>query len=195
MTNLEQLTLFAADSLASLTVLPGSDAARQMTVTSGRKCAALLPPSGPLGLLVKMCLESDQLSSTRCYLTWKPWDTPQRRLLFRLVPSMPLTAATEFGFWPTATATDTQDRAPGTPHLTKNGTVRHANKQGTTSFMWLSQVAKMFPTPTRSDGMGGPENSGRNGGENLRTAVGGSLNPEFVEWLMGFPPGWTELKD
>jgi hypothetical protein len=23
----------------------------------------------------------------------------------------------------------------------------------------------------------------------------GSLNPQFVEWLMGYPEGWTELKD
>ena len=23
---------------------------------------------------------------------------------------------------------------------------------------------------------------------------GGSLNPEWVEWLMGFPKGWTDLK-
>jgi hypothetical protein len=27
------------------------------------------------------------------------------------------------------------------------------------------------------------------------TAVGGKLNPEWVEWLMGFPTGWTDLKD
>ena len=29
-----------------------------------------------------------------------------------------------------------------------------------------------------------------------RTAMrgGGKLNPEWVEWLMGWPIGWTELK-
>ena len=26
------------------------------------------------------------------------------------------------------------------------------------------------------------------------TPVGGSLNPPWVEWLMGFPIGWTDLK-
>jgi hypothetical protein len=50
----------------------------------------------------------------------------------------------------------------------------------------------LWPTPTKSDGEGGPGNSGREGGENLRTAAGGSLNPTWVEWLMGFPPGWTD---
>jgi hypothetical protein len=23
----------------------------------------------------------------------------------------------------------------------------------------------------------------------------GQMNPEWVEWLMGFPIGWTDLKD
>lgn len=29
----------------------------------------------------------------------------------------------------------------------------------------------------------------------LNAEVGGKLNPEWVEWLMGYPIGWTELKD
>jgi len=55
-------------------------------------------------------------------------------------------------------------------------------------------ACRMFPTPTKSDGMGGPGCSGRDGGENLRTAIGGKLNPEWVEWLMGWPIGLTDLK-
>ena len=27
------------------------------------------------------------------------------------------------------------------------------------------------------------------------SAVGGKLNPTWVEWLMGFPEGWTDLED
>lgn len=55
-----------------------------------------------------------------------------------------------------------------------------------------------WPTPTRSDGTGGPGTSpARRGGKNLRTAVAelegnGRLNPEWVEWLMGVPCGWTD---
>jgi hypothetical protein len=30
-------------------------------------------------------------------------------------------------------------------------------------------------------------------GDGLQTQVGGSLNPEFVEYLMGWPKGWTDL--
>jgi len=30
---------------------------------------------------------------------------------------------------------------------------------------------------------------------NIPVHVNGQLNPEFVEWLMGYPEGWTDLKD
>lgn len=55
----------------------------------------------------------------------------------------------------------------------------------------------LFPTPTRSDGAGGPGTTPkRTGGKNLRTVVAelegnGRLNPAWVEWLMGLPFGWT----
>jgi len=61
-------------------------------------------------------------------------------------------------------------------------------------------TGKLWPTPTRADGTGGPGTSPkRTGGMNLRTAVvargwQGSLNPTWVEWLMGFPLGWTDSR-
>jgi len=27
------------------------------------------------------------------------------------------------------------------------------------------------------------------------SAIGGKVNPAWVEWLMGFPPGWTDCED
>ena len=51
----------------------------------------------------------------------------------------------------------------------------------------------LWPTPT------GTERSGINpktgSGAGLSKAVGGQLNPTWVEWLMGFPIGWTDLED
>ena len=32
-------------------------------------------------------------------------------------------------------------------------------------------------------------------GDGLATVAGGALNPNWVEWLMGYPIGWTDLKD
>ena len=96
-----QLPLFAEASLASLTVQPGTEKARRTTATSGRNIAALLRRSDPVGCLLKMCLESERPYSTRCYLTWKIWRTPQGRLLFRLAPSTPRIGESGFSLWPT----------------------------------------------------------------------------------------------
>jgi hypothetical protein len=62
----------------------------------------------------------------------------------------------------------------------------------------------MWPTPTRRDHKGGADWSKRtrNGkprkesDQTLPDMVeqsGGSLNPTWVEWLMGWPLGWTDL--
>ena len=84
-----QLTLFQEDSPASRSALPGSEEARTMTVTSGRRCLEYCGMFGPVGLLVRTLLESSIWRSTRCLLTWKMRGTPARRLLFQLVPSTP----------------------------------------------------------------------------------------------------------
>ena len=54
---------------------------------------------------------------------------------------------------------------------------------------------KMWPTPTAQDAKnnGGPSQHNRNT-KPLNAEVGGSLNPQWVEWLMGYPSGWTDLK-
>ena len=54
----------------------------------------------------------------------------------------------------------------------------------------------LWPTPTTQDAKnnGGPSQHNRNT-KPLNAEVGGSLNPEWVEWLMGYPEGWTDLKD
>ena len=55
----------------------------------------------------------------------------------------------------------------------------------------LNGAVKMWATPTASTG--GPEPEGTTG-RKLTTQVGGQLNPTWVEWLMGWPLGWTDLK-
>ena len=57
---------------------------------------------------------------------------------------------------------------------------------------------RLMPTPTKSDGTGGPGvTPKRTGGMNLRTFASlregnGRLNPKYVEWMMGLPHGWTD---
>jgi hypothetical protein len=57
----------------------------------------------------------------------------------------------------------------------------------------LGTMVHQWATPTKADAEGGPGRSDkRTGGDNLRTQAGGQLNPTWVEWLMGWPLGWTD---
>lgn len=56
---------------ASLSVMPGSEEARKMTVTSGRICSAVLTKSDLIGSFVKMLLVSSQWSSKARFLKWQ----------------------------------------------------------------------------------------------------------------------------
>lgn len=86
--------------------------------------------------------------------------------------------------WPTPTARDCKG-ANSLKHLTQQktpGNNHHVRK--------LANAVKLFTTPCAADAQG------THGGDNhrsLRTDVAGQLNPTWVEWLMGFPPGWTDL--
>ena len=218
----EQLTLFPEDSPASRFPLPGSAEAKMMTVTSGRKCCALLKKSDPVGSLAKTLLESSVWRSTQCLLTWKISATPAGRLLFRLWPSTPRTGETDAPLLPTVTAFDATDgekrgavsgdprnglpgavrlwptpsasdggRTKINPQVTQNGTIRHIGRNGKQSYARLDAVAALFPTPTARAGQN-PCTHG-DGEPDLATKIGGALNPDWVEWLMGFPIGWIEV--
>ena len=64
----------------------------------------------------------------------------------------------------------------------------------------LATVAKMWATPNAADAVG---SHGGGQGRSLRTDVheyngglsqcGGQLNPDWVEWLIGLPTGWTDI--
>ena len=215
-----QLTLFPAGSPASHFLLPGSEEARRMTVTSGLKCLELSRISGPLGLLARTLLESSAWRSTRCYLTWKLSATPARRLLFRLVPSTPRTEGTDARLWPTPTSEQCGMTATTGGRPIEKST--HLSTQ-----VWLEEQRKLWPTPTSREYKGGrkpetlkakgrtPSNTlgdavmfatptgrcgtgasntkTRQGSPDLQSQIGGQLNPTWVEWLMGFPLGWTDL--
>jgi hypothetical protein len=55
-------------------------------------------------------------------------------------------------------------------------------------------MMRIYPTP-RADGRDncGGSNS-RRSAKASGTYFGHKLNPRFVEWLMGFPDGWTDLE-
>ncbi|MBL7006364.1 MAG: hypothetical protein ISR78_04705 [Spirochaetia bacterium] len=52
---------------------------------------------------------------------------------------------------------------------------------------------KKYPTPTAADSTKGGKVSPRPGAMGLSETTGGQLNPDWVEWLMGWPIGWSSL--
>lgn len=60
----------------------------------------------------------------------------------------------------------------------------------------LNEVVR-WSTPRASDGAKGGKNMkfGKGTQSPLPAQAGGQLNPPWVEWLMGYPDGWTELRD
>ena len=189
--------LFAADTHASLSASQENGVAQKMTVTSGQKCLGVSKSSGPLGSLEKMLLGTSIWGSTRCSLTWKQRATPQGRLLFQLAPSMLTIDETEFGLWRTPAA----DQG-GTPKALLEG--KTTRPSGHKIQIRLSDQVKMWPTPNASDdrdrghlGMPSIQRRKEKGKQlNLSMVVSdqsGALNPTWVEWLMGFPEGHTDL--
>lgn len=247
---------------ASHLVRPGSDEARKMTVTSGRKYLPLLKQNSLAGAFSRMFLDTSVWASTKCYLTWKAKVTPSNRLLFQLAPSMPRTEETGSGLWRTPLAADgthnhclapsvlegrttmtltnqvkggqagmwptptTQDN----PQIAGQGKAK-GTKRGTTLGgavrMWatptaaiaqgssagnpnrkkagrdLRQDVRMWPTPTANEDAAGTPTGKMQAmlgnhpdvrGTTPEEWAQGSLNPAWVEWLMGYPPGWTNLE-
>ena len=163
--------------------------AKKTHVTSGRASAKLLHPKDPLGLFSKTFMVTSAWGSTKCSLTWKPKATPQGRLLFQLVPSALPTEGTESGLWPTPRASEWKDCGPVG---SKSHTHMYDRK-------YLCAQVKMWPTPSASEhkaGLPGDKMQKMLGNHpEVRNSGTGTLNPTWVEWLMGYPEGWTDLKD
>jgi len=91
----------------------------------------------------------------------------------KMWPSPPL--------WPTPTARDWKDgSARSCMNVPDNGL--------------LGRVVHRWATPTVS-GNHNRKGASATSGDGLATQAGGSLNPTWVETLMGFPHGWTDTSD
>lgn len=207
-----------ADFPASRFPRPGSEKARTMTVSSGRQCLTLLRKTDQIGLLVKMLLTSSTWNSSLVSLIWNPLVTKSNRLLFRLVPLTPNTGVTASGLLPTPTKSEAEH--PGRI-ASKKGSQKHlavemrmmptpksrdskgVSQRGIYAPMdSIANFARLFPTPTRDDaGKSTLSDKARRrvikhgSQQSLTTTLNGQLNPAFVEWLMGYQIGHTDLPD
>jgi hypothetical protein len=128
-------------------------------------------------------------------VTLPKWGMTVNGLLWELPTLEPTTSETECGLseqtWPTPCATDYKGSG-------KTGTLRdrldYAVERGATKSKTYT-----WPTP-RTRGLCGGSGSWEllkknlTNMEEVRGMAGGTLNPTWVEWLMGWPLGWTDLK-
>ena len=71
------------------------------------------------------------------------------------------------------------------------------NRDGSGGDDLATAIARNFPTPKQRDWKGKTQRGAHapmDGICNFLDVTGGQLNPDWVEWLMGWPPGWTSLE-
>ena len=210
--DLKQSPSFQAASPASLSPPQENAKGLRIPATYGRRCAGLLGSCGPVGCLGKMLLASSIWGSTKRFLTWQKRDTLFSHSYFRLAASAHGMSASELLssrlMFPTPLASDkgtARDAASLDVYLSDNGIFRKRNKNGSIWSLSLS-VAVFYLTPVASDGFRSTlkpsayDPAKKDG--NLSAQVvfqeqpvsdTAALNPDWVEWLMGFPQGWTDV--
>lgn len=142
------------------------------------------------------------------------WGLMRGGVCWELTMSERRTPGNGSGFWPTPKQRDWKDTGPtqGNRKSPDLGTMAHrkyprpttkANQMCTSMMdrgiacrnlrdaLGGQQTRQTRPTPAASTG--GPEPEGKTG-RKLVTQAGGALNPNWVEWLMAWPIGWTDLE-
>lgn len=213
--------LSAGDSPANHSVLPENGGGETTAVISGRKCCESSKSCSPLGSLERMLLTSSVWSSTMRLLTWKTQVTKSGHLIFRLSASAPGTKGNGVSLLPTP---DTMPEAPNkscnrkypknllqaaqdkyvpnalfpTPRAREIGSYAYPGGNHEKKVLTLTGVVTLFPTPSALNGhncgtfqeWGGAWNKLRG-----LPIASSKVNPEWEEWLMGFPKDWTNLDD
>lgn len=164
------------DSLASHSHPSDPKGDLRTPVISGRKCAASLGNCGPITCLARMLLTSSIWGSARRSLTWQRRDMTSGHSYFLLVPSVRGMSGKEHSslglMFPTPLASDTGTKGRVSKvTLSPKGAFRRQKANGEYWSASLSE-AVYFLNSTADATM--------------------RINPEWVEWMMGFPKGWTE---
>lgn len=186
---------FAEDFPAKTSALPErAPGLRASDQSSGGSSIDLLKKSARATRSLKTLQSFDLADWTQCSGRLLRSGMTRNGTVYPLQPLAPLTAGTDSGLWPTPTAN------PSNACSLKAG-LKEAQRLHPNGFSTLwTQVAaetvhanRMWPTPDASPHkyrLKGDSQQSRS----LNGIHGGKLNPQWVEWLMGFPSDWTDLK-
>ena len=213
------LMWFRGASLARTSALPAeAQALRAHAAECGatwRGSLARFDPASCTWKTAQPCLLGD---SDESLVTWPRSGMTAAGQCWELPTLAPLTSATGSGLWlqtPIAamakntmrSAEFAKGRAPSPQEFVKQwptptsslgtngGRVTPAKaREGGTLIEALS--ARTFATPTARDWRSGKASQATHDRNSrpLSEQIGGLLNPTWVEWLMGWPIGWTDLK-
>lgn len=181
------------ESISSLAASPASlfrwlEARREWKILagSGRLFAEFSNSSGQPTLLSRTCgglLQRTMDGLFEEYSQTLPHSGSMRNgMLYQLQPLVLRISGTGSSLLPTARATD--------------GTKGGPNQRGSKGDLTLPSAVQLLPTPTSRDhksGKASQETWDRNNRRPLSETLGDLLNPAFVEAILGFPIGWTDL--
>lgn len=211
------LTSYVGDSHASPSVSQASEKEPPMHAGSGLSLLdafAYYDQDSRSWKMSQACLPLiEDMPSAKFSMIWPRAAIALNGIAYQQVPLAPITTGIDFGLWPTPNRMDGMDmRLNQSPCAWSSQRIAHANK-GQRKQLGLSmavkaypagpipynqeemmrQIVKRWPTPKAQDSHGG---SGKNvqGGQSLTDVVNGSLNPTWLEWLMGYPMDHTELE-
>lgn len=219
----EWLTLSARDSRASRSQSPANNAAQTTSETCGLQLSSAfawfdrdsLSWKTSLGCCLPGISEPSSVNWPRAAMTFDGACYRQPKWEHRI-------GGNGCGLWPTPTVQDSANNAGPSQHHRDSKPLNVAVLYPTPSTMdaagFCPNSGRMltgkaleiegkgphvYPTPRATDGSkGGPNQKGSKGDATLPSAVqptGKStrptlLNPNWVEWLMGWPVGWTGLE-
>ena len=186
------LTLFLADSHAKTSAPQArAQASTASAPACGGKWQGLLARYDPVSCSWKTPQCSLFADSEPSLETWPRWGSMRNGECWERIPSVPTTSENESGYWPTPTADSVTER-----------TQRYAQDG-----MPLTAAVRMFPTATATAYKGWSPNHNRADSDDRldytvereafllgQTTPPKRLNPDWVEWLIGWPIGHTALK-
>jgi len=203
-TTSSQLALFAEAFPVSRTRLLVDAADLPMSAISGPNLSDSFAVLNLDGSWRKTCQGYSQVtldgSLERFSETWPRAGITRNGTAYRQAPLAPITDGTECGLWRTPSATEANGGGvPGDRHLAAGHSMRLRDQ---------IKAPSLWPTPTSRDHKDGTtprirfqqpqaDTLGRavqfsptlENSDDL--PITGSLNPTWVEWLMGYPLGWT----
>ena len=214
----ELLMSFLADSLAKISArqekVQGSKANE---ADFGTTCAASFAKYDHGESLWKTAQRSLLGGSEKFSETWPRWGSMRSGESFlRPIPALPICESAS-GLWPTMTVHGNYNQ-PGMSKTSGMGLAsavrlwqtpvaddaveRKRGKYNSRGEPKLSAQVKLIPTPTAMNFTGGAAMckwGGAGARAKMKTMfsseeINGQLNPEWVEWLMGWCIGWTDLK-